>query len=200
MGITADAFIGARWFHPGRARKVRLVVIHATQSPERKGAARGVARDFATRPSTKKASAHVVVDNAETIECVHPGDTAFAAPNANADGWHVEQVGYSEQAGDDPNPGVNDWADDYSQDVIARAAVAVREGCEHFGIPKVWLDVDDVKAGKAGVTSHAICSKALGGTHWDPGPGYPSAQLMGLVNGTAPDPDPTPDDEELILL
>lgn len=180
--IFTDDFLQARWYYQGRKRKVRLGVLHATQSPERKAAARGVARDFATRIAAKKASAHVVIDNKEIIGCVGAGDTAFAVPNANADGFHIEQVGYSEQE-------EIDWLDTYSQDVIERAASCARQASELFGLPKVWLSVEDVKAGKAGWTDHATCSKALGGDHWDPGPNYPREQFMALLRL-----DPTEDD------
>lgn len=196
--VTVDDFIAARWFYPGRQRKVRLGVLHATQSPERKRAARGVANDFASRPASNKASAHVVVDDAETIGCVKPGDTAFAVPSANADGFHIEQVGYSEQQ-------LLDWQDDYSQKVIARAAACAREASAVFDLPKVWLSVDDVRNGHRGWTDHATCSKALGGTHWDPGPDYPRDQFMQLLTGGVPDPPPVPapvqeDDDMKIII
>lgn len=185
MSITADDFIGARWYYQGRARPVRLGILHATQSPEQTGAARAVANYFANLPSTNKASAHVVVDNAETIECVAPGNTAFAVPNANADGYSIEQVGYSEQD-------EIDWSDPYSVKVIERAANVAREASAMFGLPLQWLDEDHVAAGVLGWTDHATCSRALGGSHWDPGPAYPRDHFMDLLVGAPEPPAPTP--------
>lgn len=174
MALDIAAHIPARIQHKGRSRKVRLVVIHATQSQERKGAARAVARYFAGPDA--KGSAHVTCDNAETVQSVYPQDTAAGAPGANEDGWHIEQVGYSEQ-------GEAEWLDAYSEAVIARAAQAARWGCEHFGLPKVWLTVQDVRDGKAGITDHVTITKATGkGSHWDPGPHYPRGRFMALVN------------------
>lgn len=189
MPIDVDDFIPARWFHTGRLQPIRLVVLHATQSPEQDGAARAVARYFQNIPddNNKKASAHVVVDDTTTIGCVHPTDTAFAAPNANSDGYHIEQVGYSEQTTDD-------WSDPYSQAVIARAAKAAAQACDSFGVPRVFLSPDDVKAGASGVTTHWNISQAYGGTHWDPGPNYPIDRFLSLLNPT-PGPTPQPPQE-----
>lgn len=189
VSLFTDDFIQARWYYQGRTRKVRLGVLHATQSPERKGAARGVANDFASRPSTNKASAHVVNDADESIGCVAAGDTAFAVPNANADGFHIEQVGYSEQS-------LEDWSDDYSQAVIARSARTARQASELFGLPKDWRGVDAVRDGASGWTDHATCSIALGGSHWDPGPAYPRDLFMSLLLDQAHDPIPPPITEE----
>lgn len=185
--MQVDDRIPARWFTRGRTRRCRLIVIHATQSPERVGAARAVAHDFATRPATNKASAHVTADALETIESVAPGNTAFAVPGANADGYHVEQVGYSEQS-------VEDWTDPYSLAVIRATAGVIRDASTELRIPRVWLDDAALAAYKAGtrdggVTDHATCSRVLGGSHWDPGPYYPRALLMALVRL---DPLPAP--------
>lgn len=176
--IDIDDFVQARVWHPGRARKVRLVVVHATQSRERAGAARATARYFASDEA--KGSAHVTCDDRETIGSVRPEDTAAGAPGANEDGFHIEQVGFSEQA-------AGDWGDPYSRAVVVRAAKAAREACAHFGIPRVWLTVDDVRAGKAGVTDHNTITLATGkGSHWDPGPGWPRQRFMDLLAPTQP--------------
>lgn len=172
--IAVDDFVPARIQHAGRRRKVRLVVMHATQSKERKGAARAVAAWFADPAA--KGSAHVTCDDAETIGSVRPQDTAAGAPGANEDGFHIEQVGYSEQ-------GEPEWLDAYSEKVLKRAATAARQACEYFDVPRVWLSVQDVRDGKAGITDHNTITKATGrGSHWDPGPHWPRGRFMALVN------------------
>ena len=171
--LDAAAYVPAVKQLKGRARKVRLVVMHATQSKERKGAARAVAGWFANPDA--KGSAHVTVDDRETIESVKPQNTAAGAPGANQDGYHIEQVGYSEQ-------GEAEWLDAYSEAVIERAAGVARWACEHFDIPKVWLSVQDVRDGKAGITDHDTITKAMRrGSHWDPGPHWPRGRFMALV-------------------
>ena len=41
--------------------------------------------------------------------------------------------------------------------------------------------LDDLKAGKPGVTSHNECRKAFGGSHWDPGHGFPWDHYFGRI-------------------
>lgn len=191
VSITIDDFIKAHLQHPGRKRKVRLVVVHATQSKERKGAARATAGWFADPAA--KGSAHVTCDDAETIGSVHPQDTAAGAPGANEDGFHIEQVGYSEQ-------GEPEWLDAYSEKVIARAARAAIEACDLFDIPKVWLSVQDVRDGKAGITDHDTITKATGkGTHWDPGPFWPRGRFMALVQQEDDDMAMTPEERRAFI-
>jgi len=165
----------------GRSRNVRLVVMHATQSPERKGAARAVANWFANPDAG--GSAHVTCDADEDVESVKPHNTAAGAPGANQDGYHIEQVGYSEQ-------NAVQWDDDYSRRVIARSAARASWACEFFGLPKVWLSVTDIRAGKSGITDHVSCTLAFKkGSHWDPGPNWPRSKFMKLVNGATPQPE-----------
>lgn len=192
--VALDDFRQAHWYYTGRTKKVRVVVMHATQSPERTGAARAIASYFATNlDPARKGSAHITVDNTETIGSVRHQDTAFGAGGANSDGYHIEQVGYSEQD-------ESEWADDYSKGVVVRAADAARAACEFFDLPKVWLSADDLLAGAAGITDHNTCSAAFGGTHWDPGPNWPRAEFMALVRQdppAGPVPVPTPGDDDM---
>src|SRR5262245_38633380 len=111
MGPETDnfEFIQARFFTafgPGR-RAVRLIVMHTMEVPERDGIARDIARDFANRPPTNKASAHLCIDNKEIIQSVKDNDVAFAAPGANRDGIHLELAGRAAQTAEQ-------WQDAYS--------------------------------------------------------------------------------------
>lgn len=153
----------------------RLVVVHTTESHEVKGGARAVANYFANPASD--ASAHIVVDDADTIRSVPDNRIAYTALGANIDGLHVEIVGSAGQ-------GADGWADDYSQKALRRAADVVRDWCDTYGIPVRKLGSDDVKAGKHGICGHVNVSQAYGqSTHTDPGPTFPWGQFLDLVNG-----------------
>jgi hypothetical protein len=169
------AFIQAKEYRPGRARKVRLIAIHAMQSPEGVNTAEQVAKYFAhiDRP----ASAHECVDANSWVGCVRDEDTAYAAPGANADGWHIELAGMSEQS-------AAQWADVYSRQVLALAAKRVALRCRKYGIPARWLTRAQLRDGKSkGLTTHADITKAdlAPGDHWDPGPYFPRDMFLQMV-------------------
>lgn len=187
-----DSFVLAKWFRAGRQGKaVRLLVAHCTVSKEMGTGAEAVANYF--KAGTRKASAHAVGDSNSVVGCVKDTDTAFAAAGANNDGWHFEFVGMPDQTADQ-------WDDEFSKAMLHRAAPYWRQRAEMWGIPHRWLTVAEVAAGKAGFCTHHDISRAFPNVstgHWDPGPEFPKARFLELVNGTTPIP-PEDDDVKLI--
>lgn len=180
-------FIQARHFTAASGRQIDVVVIHDMEAPETAGRARGVAQWFAG-PSAPRASAHVCVDDAETIRCVRDVDVAWHAPGANHNGLGLEIAGYARQT-------AAEWADRYSTAANRRAAQVVSEWCARFGIPARFVDVAGLRRGDRGVTTHAAVSAAFRRSdHWDPGPNYPMARLLEQVRGApvAPPAQVTP--------
>ncbi len=167
--------IPARYFYRGRKKPIRLIVIHAMQSGEKSDTAENVAKWFAD-PNTRRASAHVCVDNNSAIRCVADGDTAWGAKGANADGLHLEHAGRSEQSKDE-------WLDSYGTDMLDISAVIAAEWAKKYMIPTRWLTVEEVRDGKTkGFTDHGTVSKAFKGTgHTDPGPHFPRTFFMERV-------------------
>lgn len=169
-----DSFRQARHYNRGRLKPLRLLVVHATQGGESSSSAEAVQAMFAK--GDRVASAHVTIDPDTVAGSVHPTDTAFAAKSANADGYHVELTGRSEQTAEQ-------WDDANSRLIIDRAARHFAEASKAFGVPLVWLTVDQVRGGRAkGVTDHATISQAFPSTgHWDPGPNFPRSRFMALA-------------------
>jgi hypothetical protein len=64
---------------------------------------------------------------------------------------------------------------------LNRAAYKAAYHCLVFGIPPVWLSADGLRRGGRGVTTHAECTKAFGGTHTDPGGCGRARSFMGRV-------------------
>lgn len=179
MTVTrhATTFIGAKWFHPGRVRPVRLIVVHDTESSETTGAARAVANDFRTRPASNKGSSHTVTDRDETVGCVQEEDTAFAAPGANADGLQLELIGRAGQ-------GTAGWADPYSAGVLERGALVVADWCARHAIPPVRLTVPELKdPTRRGIIGHIDATQAFppNNGHSDPGPTFPWPTFLARV-------------------
>ncbi|MEU4234806.1 peptidoglycan-binding domain-containing protein [Nonomuraea sp. NPDC026600] len=166
--------IQARYYTQGRIRKVRLLVIHSMEAPEKPTTAENVARWFAT--SSPRTSAHVCVDNNSTVRCVDDDDTAWCAPNANADGLHVELTGYARQSR-------SDWLDTFSRATLANAAKVVAAWAKKYNIPVVKLTAAQVAAGKKGICAHVDVTRAFPGTgsHTDPGQSFPWDVFIPMV-------------------
>lgn len=179
-------FVQAKNYTPASRKPsdIKWIVLHAMQAPERLTTAEGTANYFAS--TSVKASAHFSCDADSTVQSVRLKDVAYGAPGANRLGVHVEQAGYSEQS-------AADWADPYSQRMLReQVAPLVAKLAVTCGIPIRFVDADGLKRGENGITTHHECSKAFGGDHWDPGPGYPMGQLLDLVRAAATPSAPTP--------
>lgn len=154
-------------------RRVRLVVLHSMEAPEKGTTAEAVARYFAT--TDRRASAHVCVDNNSIVQCVFDNDVAFAAPGANSDGIHIEMAGYARQTREE-------WLDPYSTMVIENAANVAAQYCLKFGLPVTTLADEQLLKGAAGIVSHDQVSRVYRrSTHTDPGKGFPWDHFMARV-------------------
>lgn len=161
-------------YYEGREKALRLIVIHTMEAPESPQTAENVAAYFAS--GAVVASAHACVDQDSVVVCLPPTATAFAAPGANADGYQIEHAGYASQDG-------AGWADAESQSMLRLSAAHAREIALAAGIPLKHLTNAELAAGEAGFVGHNQVSEVYRRSdHWDPGPQFPWAQYMSLVN------------------
>jgi hypothetical protein len=163
--------VGPRAAHdsgPRRAADIDLVVIHTAEAADLSGAdntAEGVANFFA-RESTQ-ASTQLAVDRDSCVRMLPDLVIPWGASGANSDGLHVEICG---RAGWDRAR----WLSEEIQPMLDRAAAKAAKWCWQYRIPRRWLTVAQLKAGKRGLTTHADVNDAFKrGSHWDPGPGFP---------------------------
>lgn len=165
-------FVQARNYRKGRAKKIRLIVWHDMEAAEAHNTAENVAAWFAG-PNAPMASAHLCGDDDSVVECVRVGDTAFHVPNANADGYGLEQAGYR-------NQGKTGWRDAFSLATIRNLCQAVASKPELAHIPDRFLTDTQLADGiSAGHTTHEQCTRVLGGgTHTDPGPDFPKDYVL----------------------
>jgi len=178
MGRETDnwPFVKAKYFTPvplHSPRKVRVIVVHDMEFPERLTAAEDVAHYFATlnekdahgHPIQK--SAHVCVDTNSVVQCVHDRDVAYAAPGCNGDGIQIELAGYIRQTRDQ-------WLDEYGQGLFNVAANVIAQYLVKFDLLPVHLTDEQLANGDRGIVGHDQVSRVYKrSTHTDPGPNFP---------------------------
>lgn len=142
-------------------------MIHSTEG----GTAKSVAAYFAT---SAQASTQIVVDDRECYRCVPDLVVPWGAPGVNTSGLHVEHCGFARWTRDE-------WLDHLP--TLERSAAKVARWCWTFAIPRRYLDVAELRAGKAGIVTHATASAAFppNAGHSDPGPGFPRDVHLALV-------------------
>ncbi len=167
-----DSVIPARWYTTTNGRNRRVTVIHTMESPEGVTTAEDVSRWAQTLPPTRKASWSYAADSDSIVQCVRERDVAYAAPGANHDGIQIEMAGRAAQ-------GTAGWADAYSTALLDNVARLVADIHRRNDLPIVWLSVQDLIAGKSGVTSHNNVSKAYRRSdHTDPGSAFPASRFI----------------------
>jgi N-acetyl-anhydromuramyl-L-alanine amidase AmpD len=175
-------FVEAKWYQrwtgPTKRRPVRVIGIHSMEYTERADAAEIIAHDFATREEDNKGSAHICVDNNSIVQCVRDNDVAYAIPNVNRDGIHIELAGYAKQS-------EAQWLDPYGVALLALGADAAAQYCLKYDIPPVHLTDDELRGGKKGLIGHVQATRVYprpgGADHQDPGPNFPWTYFMGHV-------------------
>lgn len=146
---------------------IKWVVLHSTEG----GTADSIARYF--QSPNAGGSTHLVVDDDECQRCLANTTIPRGAPGANTTGFHIEQCGYAHWTR-------GSWL--FHKPTLERAAYKTALHCKKFGIPGIFRTADGLKAGRRGVTTHNECTRAFGGgTHWDPGTGWPRDLFMRWV-------------------
>lgn len=158
---------------------IKWIVLHSTEG----GTAASIARYF--KSSSAGGSTHLVVDDKECQRCLPNSAVPWGASGANTAGFHIEQCGFAKWS-------TVIWKSHLN--TLKRAAFKTALHCHKFGIPPVFRVAADLRAGRPGITTHVECSKAFGGSHWDPGPGWPKWLFMRYVRSYLDDltmTDPT---------
>lgn len=152
---------------PRRPTQVRHVVIHSAEG----STASSVARYFAT---TAQASTQLVVDDADCYRCVPDLVIPWGAPGVNTSGLHIEHCGYARWSREE-------WL--RHEPMLRRSAAKAARWCWLFRIPRRWLTVEELAAGRAGFCTHADATAAFppNDGHRDPGPGFPKSRYLELV-------------------
>jgi N-acetylmuramoyl-L-alanine amidase len=147
---------------------IKWVVMHDTEG----GSAKGIAAYFQRAPTKDTGSTHLVIDDTSCYRCLRDNQIPWAAPGANTNGFHIELCGWAKWTS-------LVWSSHRA--MLNRAAYKTAWHCKKFGIPPYFIKADALMKGTRGVTTHAECTKAFGGSHTDPGAGWPRWWFMRRV-------------------
>jgi len=173
-------FVEAAGFTRGRPDGPPLwIVVHAMEAGESSARAESVAAYFANPPGGRAVSAHYCVDDNSVVQCVRLADSAWTVGNrpGNNRGINWELAGVAAQS-------AAQWRDSYSDAMLRRTVPYIQADAAEYSIPLRRCSVADLRAMRPGVTSHYDLGQAFGGTtHTDPGPNFPWAWFIALLNG-----------------
>jgi N-acetyl-anhydromuramyl-L-alanine amidase AmpD len=155
----------------GKFVKPSLIVIHTAECSQTPQEPENLAT-WDAGASRPQASWHFAVGN-QSITCSVPIELlAWHAFSVNPYSIGIEHAGHAAQT-------VEDWANDYSIAELALSVNLCTVLCESLQIPVRIVSADELKANHhAGIQSWGICghdtvTKALAGSHVDPGPNFP---------------------------
>lgn len=150
----------------------KLIVLHSTESHDRRGAAdlRSIADWFDNPAAT--ASSHVVVDReGNSAQLVDPHRKAWTQARYNDVSLSIEQIGWSRFS-------ESEWLKRDSQ--LKTTAKWIAYWSREIGVPIRRGQVSRGRVIRSGVITHAELGE-LGGNHGDPGKGYPFGRVLAMA-------------------
>lgn len=140
-----------------------LIVLHSTEGPSAESAASWFTDEAA------QGSAHVVVGEDGCFRTLPDDANAAGAGEVNPYALHLEFAGYAAWSRDR-------WLS--RRKTLELGREQVRAWARQYGIPLRKLTRSELRDGQSGVTTHADVSAVFGGTHTDPGTGFPFSSVV----------------------
>ena len=147
---------------------VRWIVIHSTEG----SSARSSAQWFTN--SQAQGSAHLVVDDIECYRTLKDEVIPWGAPGANTMGWHLELSGKAAWTR-------SQWLD--HKKTLRRGAFKAALMAKELDIPVDVLNASEIRQGRKGFVTHALCTEAFrtAGGHSDPGGNFARDTFMEMA-------------------
>lgn len=170
-------------FWNGKLVAPTLITMHTAECGEVADGAENLAT-WGASANRPKASWTFAVANADITMSVPLNRLAWHAGPINPYSVGIELVGRAAQTADQ-------WHDQYSNEQRTLASMLVAVLCESLQIPVRRVTPEELKRNHlAGIQSRGICghadvTKALGGTHTDPGPCFPWDEFLEMVHNRA---------------
>lgn len=155
-------------------KDILYIVEHDIESTNLTGAAEGAAHWFTMAASG--GSAQFCVDNDSIQQTLSMLTEAWGAPSVNHTGIHIEHMGVAHWTG-------AQWKAKAMPTIKRSAwlhAHIVRTMRDHgVKMPLVHLSDAQLRSGsRRGIVTHAQCTRVFGGSHTDPGSGFPLGLLI----------------------
>jgi N-acetyl-anhydromuramyl-L-alanine amidase AmpD len=170
--------------HGGPLTKAAFVVIHCTESDNAAGTAEALAGPGWFGGPKAGTSAHRIFDRDSGVEMVRVSTVAYhAGPGGNSYGRSYELCGRASWSAEK-------WREEPQLAMLRAAAPYIAADLRDLNAPARWLSVAQVAARAGGMCTHNDVRLALGGTtHSDPGPNFPYAELLEMVQQALTDPE-----------
>jgi hypothetical protein len=178
---------------------IEKLVVHVNVGPETVHGA----EDLAGYLDSIEAGYHIVRDWALTLRLCPDNYEVYGAAGMNTNGLHLCIVGYPDQS-------AAEWDDAYSRSELNGAAYQMAMWCHQYDIPRLRLTPQQVATrGVKGICGHVDVTasglSAANDGHWDPGPNFPWAKFLELVQhyydpNTSPIKPPEEEDVPNIIL
>lgn len=191
---TTATLLLARHYRDVVRTQVHWIVLHSAEAAELPTTAEALAQYFHHMSDGRVASAHWNFDSDSATRSVPEEAVAYHAKRANRYGVGYEHAGYARQTR-------AQWLDDYSESMLWNSATtAARITMPRWNIPRDnFVDAAGLKRAYAdyidrglevpdelrGTTTHEAVTLGLGGSHRDPGRGYPMDVWHGMVRQAA---------------
>jgi hypothetical protein len=180
----------SRTFGGGRPT---AIVVHSLEAPPKPGMAFSLATGWLQGANV---SIHSITDPGESVDMVDLQHVASHCGGGNPYTIGNEHTGYAAYTRDQ-------WTSDAVFPALrlgAKKAAAQAKALGWSAADLRWLSIPQLKAGERGLATHNDCRLAFGGTtHTDPGPGFPYAIFLQMVQewfGAPVDSSGTPNPTE----
>jgi len=157
-------------------RRVKWIVLHTTEGGT---AADAVAKWMASTTGENAVSAHAITDDhGACVRSVQDAFAAWTAGKANDDSLQIEMV--------TPKGASLGWTASVwmsKEALLNTTAKVAAEWSRRYDIPVDFVDAEELKAGRKGITTHAEITKAFygGSGHFDPGKNFPMREFLSRV-------------------
>lgn len=184
------AFIQAKYFGPTFAPgEPRQIVIHSVESEIIDYLGEELAKGWFQNPDNQT-SAHTISDPAVNTDMVNEIYRAWHCGNGNSTSLGDEHTGKAAFT-------TAQWTTPAGMKMLRLSAARTAKQCRDHNIRPRWLSLAQLANNEDGLCTHNDMRLVRGGTtHTDPGPGFPYALYLQMVNeelGNVPrDPDPNP--------